>query len=56
MASQIAIKKTAKQYQIEERRKQVATMIAQGMTEVEISHSALSSKALRLSSLTVVLN
>lgn len=31
------LRKTAKQHQIEERRRQVVTMIAQGMTEVEIA-------------------
>jgi hypothetical protein len=31
-----ALKKSAKQYQIEERRRQVSIMIAQGMTETEI--------------------
>jgi hypothetical protein len=37
MTSQTKLKKTAKQYQIEERRRQVALMIAQSMTEVEIA-------------------
>jgi len=31
------LKKSAKQYQIEDRRRQVASMVAQGMTEVEIA-------------------
>jgi IS30 family transposase len=31
------LKKTAKQYQIEERRRQVSIMIAQGMSEVDIA-------------------
>lgn len=31
------LKKSAKQYQIEERRRQVAIMVAQGMTEIEIA-------------------
>jgi hypothetical protein len=31
------LKKTARQYQIEERRRQVAVMIVQGMTEVDIA-------------------
>jgi hypothetical protein len=31
------LRKTAKQYQIEERRKQVVIMIAQGMTELAIA-------------------
>ena len=37
MASQNELKKTARQYQIEERRRQVAIMIAQGMSEVDIA-------------------
>jgi DNA-binding CsgD family transcriptional regulator len=37
MASQNELKKTARQYQIEDRRKQVAIMIAQGMSEVDIA-------------------
>ena len=37
MASQNELKKTARQYQIEERRRQVSVMIAQGMTEVDIA-------------------
>lgn len=37
MASQSELKKTARQYQIEERRRQVSIMIAQGMTEVAIA-------------------
>ena len=37
MASQNELKKTARQYQIEERRRQVSIMIAQGMTEVSIA-------------------
>jgi hypothetical protein len=37
MASQSELKKTAKQYQIEERRRQVSIMIVQGMTEVSIA-------------------
>jgi hypothetical protein len=37
MASQSELKRTTRQYQIEERRKQVSIMIAQGMTEVTIA-------------------
>jgi hypothetical protein len=37
MTSQTKLKNTAKQYQIEERRRQVAIMIAQSYTEVEIA-------------------
>ena len=37
MASQNELKKTARQYQIEERRRQVSIMIAQGMSEVSIA-------------------
>ena len=37
MTSQNELKKTARQYQIEERRRQVSVMIAQGMTEVDIA-------------------
>ena len=37
MASQNEIKNTARQYQIEERRREVAVMIAQGMSEVDIA-------------------
>jgi hypothetical protein len=37
MASQNELKKTAKQYQIEERRRQVSIMVAQGMTEISIA-------------------
>jgi DNA-binding CsgD family transcriptional regulator len=37
MTSQTKIKKLAKKFQIEERRRQVALMIAQSMTEVEIA-------------------
>ena len=37
MASQTKLKNTARQYQIEERRRQVAVMIAQGMSEVDIA-------------------
>jgi hypothetical protein len=37
MASQTKLKQTARQYQIEERRRQVAIMIAQSYTEVEIA-------------------
>jgi DNA-binding NarL/FixJ family response regulator len=33
------LRKTVKQYQIEERRRQVVIMIAQGMTEVEIGRN-----------------
>ena len=36
MASQNELKKTARQYQIEERRRQVMILLAQGMTEIEI--------------------
>lgn len=36
MASQNELKKTAIQYQIEERRRQVMILLAQGMTEIEI--------------------
>ena len=39
MTSQNELKKTARQYQIEERRRQVSVMIAQGMTEVDIAES-----------------
>lgn len=38
MASQNKLKNTARQYQMEERRKQVAVMITEGMTETEIAH------------------
>jgi transposase len=31
------LKKSAKQYQIEDRRRQVAILVAQGMSEVEIA-------------------
>ena len=37
MASQNELKKTARQYQIEERRRQVSIMIAQGMSEVDVA-------------------
>jgi hypothetical protein len=37
MTSQSELKKTARQYQIEERRRQVSIMIAQGMSEVDIA-------------------
>jgi FixJ family two-component response regulator len=37
MASQSELKKTARQYQIEERQRQVSIMIVQGMTEVSIA-------------------
>ena len=37
MTSQTKLKNTARQYQIEERRRQVSVMIAQGMTEVSIA-------------------
>jgi IS30 family transposase len=37
MTGQTRVKNTAKQYQIEERRRQVAIMIAQSYTEVEIA-------------------
>jgi hypothetical protein len=37
MASQNELKKTARQYQIEERRRQVGIMIAQGMSEVDVA-------------------
>jgi IS30 family transposase len=37
MTSQVKIRKTAKQYQIEERRRQVAILITQSYTEVEIA-------------------
>jgi predicted transcriptional regulator len=37
MASQSKLKQTARQYLIEERRKQVSIMIAQGMTEVAVA-------------------
>jgi transposase len=37
MASQSELKKTSKQYQIEERRRQVSIMIAQGMSEVDVA-------------------
>ena len=37
MASQNELKKIARQYQIEERRRQVSIMIAQGMTEVTMA-------------------
>jgi IS30 family transposase len=37
MTSQTRVKNTAKQYQIEVRRRQVAIMIAQSYTEVEIA-------------------
>jgi hypothetical protein len=37
MASQSKLRKTARQYQIEERRRQVSLMIVQGMTEVAIA-------------------
>jgi hypothetical protein len=36
MARKVKLKKTGKQYQIEERRRQVALMVTQGLTEVEI--------------------
>ena len=36
MASQTKLKNTARQYQIEERRRQVMILLAQGMTEIEI--------------------
>jgi transposase len=36
MTSQNELKKTARQYQIEERRRQVMILLAQGMTEIEI--------------------
>ena len=37
MASQNELKKIARQYQIEERRRQVSIMITQGMTEVTMA-------------------
>ena len=37
MTSQTKLKNIAKQYQIEERRRQVSVMIAQGMSEVDIA-------------------
>lgn len=37
MASQTKLRNTARQYQIEDRRRQVAIMVAQGMSEVEIA-------------------
>jgi IS30 family transposase len=37
MTSQIELKQTAKQYEIEDRRKQISIMIAQGMTEIAIA-------------------
>lgn len=37
MTSQVNLKHTVRQYQIEERRRQVSVMIAQGMTEVSIA-------------------
>ena len=37
MTSQVKLKNTASQYQIEERRRQVSVMVAQGMTEVSIA-------------------